>query len=258
MPRLRLPHVLGVAASLAACVAGVGLLLSDPPGSTGADLTGSAGIDTTTDPVGAPSTTLTSAVVETEAETARQVLAGLSVKGRAPKTGYTREEFGHGWADTDHDGCSTREEILQRDLTGKTYRGSGRCHVIASGRLDDPYSGHTITFERGPDTSPLVQIDHVVALADAWQKGAQHLTPAQREALANDPLNLLAVDGTLNQQKSASDAATWLPPNKAYRCQYVARQVAVKAKYNLWVTHTEKTATDQTLTNCPTQPIPQT
>jgi hypothetical protein len=96
-----------------------------------------------------------------------------------------------------------------------------------------------------------VQIDHVVALSDAWQKGAQKLSLATRTALANDPLNLLAVKGRLNSQKGDGDAATWLPPLKSYRCAYVARQVAVKAKYSLWVTVAEKAAIKGILDKCP-------
>jgi hypothetical protein len=101
-----------------------------------------------------------------------------------------------------------------------------------------------------------VQIDHVVALSNAWQTGAGLLTPEIRQQLANDPLELLAVDGAANQQKSDGDAATWLPSNKAFRCQYVARQVAVKAKYQLWVTSAEKDAITRVLATCPGQPLP--
>ena len=194
--------------------------------------------------------------VGSAAPTAQEALARLPVKGRAPKTGYARSRFGDGWADTDNDGCSTREEILQRDLSHKTFRPSRPCPFVATGVLNDPYSGRSVAFRRGPKTSGLIQIDHVVALADAWRKGAQTLTPARRDAFANDPLNLLAVDAELNQLKSASDAASWLPPNKPYRCQYVARQVAVKATYGLWITTAEKAAIAGILATCPGQPLP--
>jgi len=187
---------------------------------------------------------------------ATAVLAGLAVKGRAPMTGYRRALFGADWADEDHDGCSTREEILQRDLTGTTRRASGRCAVVVTGTLADPYSGRRIAFQRGESTSSLVQIDHVVAVGDAWQKGAQQLTPARRLAFYNDPLNLLAVEGHLNQSKGDGDAATWLPPSTAYRCSYVARQVAVKARYGLWVTTAEKAAIGRILATCPDRRVP--
>jgi len=175
----------------------------------------------------------------------------LSVKGRAPKTDYSRSQFGDGWVS--EDGCDTRNIILKRDLTHTTT--NEKCQIL-TGILEDPYTGKTIHFARGELSSQLVQIDHVVALSDAWQTGAQAMTHERRVALANDPLELLAVDGTANQQKSDSDAATWLPSNKGFRCQYVARQVAVKKKYDLWVTAAEKEAILQILTNCPTQALP--
>lgn len=187
---------------------------------------------------------------------AGQVLASLAVKGRAPKTGYSREQFGAAWADVDRNGCDTRNDILNRDLTDKTYKSGTHDCVVATGVLRDPYTGGTIDFKRGQNTSTAVQIDHVVALSDAWQKGAQQLSDEMRERLANDPLNLLAVDGPTNQSKSDGDAATWLPPNKSYRCEYVARQVGVKAKYGLWVTQTERDAIAGILASCPGQRIP--
>ena len=202
----------------------------------------------------APATPGQAATKPKKGDTASSILNTLLVKGRAPKTGYTRAQFGAAWKDVDGNGCDTRNDILKRDLTAIIYK-SGSC-VIASGTLSDPYSGLIIQFERGVATSSEVQIDHVVALSDAWQKGAFAWTGAKRTNLANDPLELLAVDGPLNGQKSDGDAATWLPPNKAYRCPYVARQVAVKAKYGLWVTQAEKDAIAKILATCPTQLIP--
>lgn len=183
-------------------------------------------------------------------------LATLPVKGRAPKTGYTRDQFGAAWADVDRNGCDTRNDILGRDLTDKTFKSNTHDCVVLSGRLADPYTGTTIDFTRGQDTSRLVQIDHVVALSDAWQKGAQQLSVDQRERLANDPYNLLAVDGTANQQKSDGDSATWLPSNTSYRCAYVARQIGVKHKYSLWVTQAEHDAMTRILDSCPGEAIP--
>jgi hypothetical protein len=179
-------------------------------------------------------------------------LKKLAVKGRAPKTGYARDEFGDGWAKWQK--CDTRQRILARDLTDVALADDG-CTVL-SGTLNDPYTGKIIEFKRGSDTSGAVQIDHVVALSDAWQKGAQQLDAATRESLANDDLELLAVDGPANMQKSDGDAATWLPANKAFRCQYVARQIAVKVKYSLWVTAAERDAMARILNNCPEQRLP--
>ena len=184
-------------------------------------------------------------------------LASLAVKGRAPKTGYARDQFGPAWADVDRNGCDTRNDILTRDLTQRTDRPGTRECVVLTGVLADPYTGTTINFERGQTTSTKVQIDHVIALSDAWQKGAQKLSAEQRKALANDPLNLLAVDGPTNGRKSDGDAATWLPPRKAYRCTYVARQIAVKRKYSLYVTKGEKDAMQRVLSSCPKQALPR-
>lgn len=192
----------------------------------------------------------TATQIKTDASLAITTLDELVVKGRSPKTGYTREQFGNGWRKTGE--CSTRELVLQRDLTKTNVV---NCKVY-SGSLHDPYTGNIITFKRGADTSGDIQIDHVVALSDAWQKGAQQLSYTQRENLANDPLELLAVDGPANQQKSDSDAASWLPSNKSYRCKYVARQIAVKKKYSLWVTPAEQTAIRNVLENCPSQQLP--
>jgi len=176
---------------------------------------------------------------------AKAELGKLEVKGRAPKTGYTRKQFGNGWGKIN--GCSVREVILARDLTDEKI--DEKCRVL-SGVLNDPYTGQTIHFQRGEKSSSKVQIDHVVALSDAWQKGAQQLSAEEREKLANDPLNLLAVDGPANQAKGDGDAATWLPSNKPFRCQYVARQIAVKRRYRLWVTSAEKDTMTRILSSC--------
>jgi hypothetical protein len=200
--------------------------------------------------------TVGAAIDAARPDTALAALGELAVRGRAPTTGYDRDEFGSGWVDTDHDGCDTRNDVLARDLTGETFQPGTRDCVVLSGTLADPYSGTTIEFRRGQDTSDDVQIDHVVALSDAWQKGAQGWDAATRTAFANDPLNLLAVDGPLNQQKGDGDAATWLPPDRGYRCAYVARQVAVKLTYGLWVTAAERDAAAGVLAGCPDEPLP--
>jgi hypothetical protein len=179
------------------------------------------------------------------------LLAGLAVKGRAPRTGYRRDLFGRGWVDVDRNGCDTRNDVLRRDLRDPVVRpGTNGC-VVDRGELLDPYTGETIAFVKGNTTSTLVQIDHVVALSDAWQKGAQAWTTEQRTRFANDPENLLAVSQRANQAKKDGDAATWLPPNKAFRCEYVTRQVRIKATYGLWVTPAERDALDRQLRHCP-------
>lgn len=186
---------------------------------------------------------------------ARGALPQLEVKGRAPKTGYDRDLFGQSWTDDvsvefGRNGCDTRNDILQRDLRDITFRPGTRDCVVLTGVLEGPYTGERIDFVRGQDTSSEVQIDHVVAMSDAWQKGAQQLTEEQRRDFANDPLNLLAVAGWANQQKGDGDTATWLPPRREFRCSYVSRQVLVKDRYGLWVTQAERDAMDRVLAGC--------
>jgi len=193
---------------------------------------------------------------------AESIASSLSViqaqvtKGRAPKTGYTRAQFGPAWADVDRNGCDTRNDILKRDLSNEVFKEKTNGCTVLSGTLVDPFSGETINFVRGVTTSSEVQIDHSVALSNAWQTGAFKLTADQRKAFANDPLNLLAVKGRLNSQKGDGDAATWLPPLKSYRCDYVSRQIAVKIKYKLWFTAPEKEAMIKILKTCPEKALP--
>lgn len=178
----------------------------------------------------------------------------LVVKGRAPKTGYKRSLYGTAWTDNvdvlyGHNGCRTREDILKRDLIAVEMRDGSDC-IVERGILFDPYTAEVVHFVRGQRTSAEVQIDHVVALADSWQKGAQQWDFQKRANFANDPRNLIAVSGYVNQQKGAGDTATWLPPNKAYRCEYVTRQVEVKRLYGLWVTQAEQDAMVRELSKC--------
>jgi hypothetical protein len=200
-------------------------------------------------PTAAPKTTMPKRPV---AGTALAAAAKLTVKGRAPKTGYTRAQFGQAWFDTDRNGCDTRNDILRRDLKSRQMKNA--CKVMAGTLAPDPYTGTTIRFVYGGASE--VDIDHLVALSDAWQKGAAPWGDGKRLALANDPLNLLAVDSSTNRSKGDGDAATWLPPNKSFRCTYVARQVAVKGKYGLWVTSAERDAMIRVLTTCPSMGLP--
>ena len=186
------------------------------------------------------------------AGTALAAVARLTVKGRAPKTGYIRAQFGQAWYDTDKNGCDTRNDILRRDL--KSTQMKNACKVLAGTLAPDPYTGTSIRFVFGGVSE--VDIDHVVALSDAWQKGAARWPAGKRLALANDPLNLLAVDSSTNRSKGDGDTATWLPPYKSFRCAYVARQVAVKGKYAIWVTSAERDAMTRVLTSCPSMGLP--
>jgi len=242
---------------------GIGIALG---GSSGRGISGPTSVRAST-PTAVPTSTSTAVPtstavqvpattpVDTPADSAAALLAGLPIKGRAPRTGFDRAIFGPAWADTDRNGCDTRNDILRRDLRTVIYKeGTNGC-VVLTGVLDDPFSGRSMSFTRGADSSA-IQIDHVVALSDAWQKGAQQWSPGRRLAFANDPVNLLAVDGPLNMAKSDGDAATWLPPDRAYWCPFAARQVAVKAKYGAWVTQAEHDALVGILSTCPAEPVP--
>lgn len=236
---------------------------------------GSAGSRTTTSTSSAPPTSTRPAVAAVETRAPRSsrklarrprprprapakpgsalaALATLPVKGRAPMTGYSRAQFGDGWATVA--GCDMRDRILARDLLHKRYEADGSCE-IESGILQDPYTRERISYVRGGGSG--VDIDHVVALGDAWQKGAQQWSASRRVAFANDPLELLSVSASANRAKGDGDAATWLPPNKSFRCAYVARQVAVKRKYGAWVTRAERDAIARVLDSCPAQRLPR-
>ena len=171
------------------------------------------------------------------------------------RSGYDRVKyFGTSWPDLDSDGCSEREEILARDF--EETRGPA-CKITA-GTLHDPYTGQTIDSTRGKETSGQVQIDHVVALADAWSKGADQWDQEHRLQFANDPQNLLAVDGPANTAKSASDASEWLPPNEDFWCEYATAQVQIKTKYTLGVSAAEKQTLEKILVACVNEkPMPE-
>ena len=213
--------------------------------------------ETNPNPLGESTTTSQTDATSSSANTtntplATEILNQLKVKGRATKTGYARTEFYNSWPTID--GCSLRQRILKRDLgTSAVISSEDNCTVL-SGAFTEPYTGQYLEFHEKSEISSGLQIDHVVALSDAWQKGAQNLTKDERYNLATDPLNLLAVDAKTNQGKSDGDAATWLPTNKAFRCTYVARQISVKYKYHLWVAQAEKDTMQNILKTCPQEP----
>jgi len=183
----------------------------------------------------------------------RENLRHLPVKGWDRSSDFARYRFGEAWSDyvdveLGHNGCNTRNDVLRRDLADLTVR-PGTCFA-QSGTLHDPYRGETIAFVRGPATSDGVQIDHVVSLADAWYKGAREWDDSHRRDFANDPRNLLAGSAKANFDKAFRDANAWLPPNQAFRCEFVARQVSVKAAYRLWVSANEKRAMAAVLDHC--------
>lgn len=169
--------------------------------------------------------------------TALKAAKALQVRGRAATTDYSRDAFGAAWKDVDRNGCDTRNDILKRDFSTAIFKaGTGDCKVIG-GTWTDPYSNESYTFDKAPSGA---QIDHVVALKNAWQMGADLWTDQMRVEYANDPLNLIVTIASLNQQKSDSNAASWLPPYKPGRCAFIATQIAVKTKWKLYVTDAEK------------------
>jgi hypothetical protein len=184
---------------------------------------------------------------------ARAQLAALQVKGWDRTQDFQRWRFGKAWSDDvnvefGHNGCNTRDDILRRDLANLVVR-PGTCYA-QTGVLHDPYTGAPIDFVRGPDTSNSIEIDHVVSLADAWYKGARSWDPQRRLDFANDPRNLLAVSPKANFDKAFRDAASWLPPNAAFRCDFVARQIDVKSAYGLWLSAKEEQAMADVLAHC--------
>jgi hypothetical protein len=184
---------------------------------------------------------------------ARAQLSALPVKGWDRTQDFQRWRFGKAWSDDvnvefGHNGCNTRDDILRRDLANLVVR-PGTCYA-QTGTLHDPYTGATIEFVRGPDTSNSIEIDHVVSLADAWYKGARSWDPQRRLDFANDPRNLLAVSPKANFDKAFRDAASWLPPNAAFRCDFVARQIEVKSAYGLWLSAKEEQAMADVLAHC--------
>jgi hypothetical protein len=186
-------------------------------------------------------------------DAARVTLDRLPVKGWERVTDFARWRFGEAWSDDvnvefGHNGCNTRDDILRRDLTDLVVR-AGTCYA-QTGVLHDPYTGQIIVFTRGPATSDAVQIDHVVSLADAWYKGAREWDDQRRRDFANDPRNLLAVGGKANFDKAFRDATGWLPTNEGFRCEFVTRQIDVKAAYGLWLSANEKRAMRDVLARC--------
>jgi hypothetical protein len=162
---------------------------------------------------------------------------------------YERDAFGTPWIDRDENGCDTRNDVLQRDLERAVLRAGDSCRV-ARGTLRDPYTGGLIEFIAGPGTSLSVQIDHVVPLAWAWRSGAWQWSFDRRVDFANDPRNLLAVDGTANQQKSDSGPSEWLPANTAVTCDYVLTFAEVVLLYELAVPDPDRQAIVQVLSSC--------
>jgi uncharacterized protein DUF1524 len=235
--------VLAATLGVAACAGCAGVTVSVDPGETEQRQTGQGrAAGALANPDGTkPGLALISSLAERSK--ARELISGLATKGRGPKTGYERDEFGTAWTDTAdgvplaRNGCDTRNDLLARDGQDVRLRSGSDC-VVVSMTLNDPYTGETLQWTK--QRAATVQIDHVVPLSYSWQMGSSRWTEAKREQLANDPLNLIPVDGPTNSSKGDSGPASWLPPNKAIRCAYVARFAQVALKYEMPVTSADK------------------
>jgi hypothetical protein len=212
-------------------------------------------VPSTPTPTPTPTPTLRPTPSSTPAATgsAAEALSALVVKGPAAKAGYDRDLF-HWRSDVDRNGCDTRNDVLRRDLRSALFEAGTRGCVVLSGTLPDPYGGVPLRMVRGGGDG--IDVDHVVALGNAWVSGADRWSDEQRTRFGNDPLNLLAVSASQNRQKGDGDAATWLPASKAFRCAYAARQVAVKRSYGLTAKPAERAAIERVLSRCPGQPLP--
>lgn len=174
---------------------------------------------------------------------ARKIIEKVATKGRGPKTGYARDQFGYAWMDTTdgvplaRNGCDTRNDLLKLNGRKVEFRSGSDC-VVVSMTLYDPYTGKDIVWKKSKATE--VQIDHVVPLSYAWQMGAARWDKQKRQRLANDVLNLLSVSGPANSAKRDSGPASWLPPDKSIRCSYSVRFAQAALKYELSVTASDK------------------
>lgn len=178
----------------------------------------------------------------------KDALGGFGKQAGERHPDYDRAAFGNGWLDPDGNRCDTRNDVLSRDLTNRVTDAGG-CTVL-SGTLADPYTSKSIAFQRGAATSAAVQIDHIVPLAAAWDAGAWKWSAQTREAFANDPANLLAVDGPTNSGKGAKTLSQWMPPETGFHCTYVALYVAVIDKYDLAMLDQDKVVAQEKVSAC--------
>lgn len=141
------------------------------------------------------------------------------------KTGYSRSQFGHGWADIDGDCQNSRMEALIEQSTAPVRFDSGRKCRVTAGRWISPFTGKVI------HDASAVDVDHVVPLKWAWDNGAAQWTQEKREQFANDPVNLWSVELSLNRKKGAKGPDEWLP--LAGKCQYISRFIRIVKLYGL-------------------------
>jgi len=200
---------------------------------------------------GASTSATTKPASSTQASDWPLALAVLDVMIVAPEysSGYQRELFPH-WSVSN--GCSTRDRVLIEESTSFAQVDPFGCRVVAGDWLS-AFDG------RIWDDPAEIQIDHLVALKEAWESGAWAWTESQRRYFANDrddPRPLNAITGSVNQSKSDLDPADWLPPLESARCGYIADWIAVKARWQLSIDGRERDAMARYLkTNCSDQRI---
>lgn len=195
------------------------------------------------------------AVTGRQVHRAEQQLAELPVTGRGGAgPAYHRDAFGTAWADTDHNGCNQRDDVLLRDAVPGTVTvgRQGACdHDVLAGTWIDPYTGRRLVLDDLKDLSQAqaIQIDHIVPLGEAWVSGASGWDDDRREAFANDLRELIAVDGPTNAAKSDDDPAAWRP-RRAFQCAYAVRWVTTKWRWHLRIDVSEKRALEEMLGYC--------
>ncbi|MFF8958950.1 HNH endonuclease family protein [Streptomyces sp. NPDC014894] len=244
----RIPGPRTIVGCLLALAATAALVGCEADGSAPRDSASSSSSSSGTSPLANPDGTgpgLAPLTSDADRAAARRLIEKVTTKGRGPRTGYERDRFGYAWMDSAdgvplaRNGCDTRNDLLARDGRKLAYRSGSDC-VVTALTLDDPYTGTSIEWRKRKAAA--VQIDHVVPLSYSWQMGAARWTAEKRRRLANDPLNLLPVDGPSNSSKGDSGPASWLPPNKKIRCSYAVRISQVAVAYDMPVTAADKEA----------------
>lgn len=197
-----------------------------------------------------PELTASTAAPSDDAADALTLLAGLRDVSGTADAEYDRDAFGQAWYDADRNGCDTRNDILRRDLVDTTLKSDTNGCKVLTGTLVDPYSGETVEFVSGTNTSALVQIDHIIPLSWAWHHGAEFWTLEERREFANSPDNLLATIGSINQSKSDSGPDRWMPPAEAVHCDYTSGYVELLAEWDLGVNAAERAFFESALARC--------
>lgn len=194
-------------------------------------------------------------------QSATQVLSALTV---GTKSNASSDRKSHQWNKVDEKSgnYTTRDLVLERDMNNVTFTSRGN---VKSGTLLEPYTGKTIHFQRGTSNKTEggsasnrdggIQIDHVVAYAEAYRSGLDKLDFQQRDTYYNDPDVLLAAQAEANNVKKDGTIAEWEPSNQAFQCDYASLQIGIKAKYGLMVDQKEHNKLAQVLASCPTETI---